>query len=153
MYIGTPNIVNDFSASEIAINFYTYLLNGLPIGQSLMLAKSDFYKRYSYDLSWITFLLYGNPNSKLIFSAKRNVEEEIRRYLKNKSNVSISRLANDLKIDISLANRLLSSISKRKPIPDLESSRQEPYVEPKYETSIDDIESCETNSDGRVCYS
>jgi Putative DNA-binding domain len=120
--------VNDFSASAIAIYFYRYLLNDNSLGRSLMLAKSEFYNNYSYDLSWLTYTLYGNPNAKLKFVSSRNIEEEIRSYLKNKGPVGISRLAHDLKIDITLASQLINSMKQKKTLakPTYQSIKEDP---------------------------
>jgi hypothetical protein len=60
-------MINDSSASEIAVSFYKNLLGGLTIGESLRKAKIDFFDNNPEDLSWSAFTLYGDPNLKKDF--------------------------------------------------------------------------------------
>jgi hypothetical protein len=70
-YIGTSGIINDFSASEIAVSFYRNLLQGSTVGESLRKAKREFFDNNSEDLSWSAFTLYGDPN------LQKDLEEEV----------------------------------------------------------------------------
>jgi CHAT domain-containing protein len=70
-YIGTSGIINDFSASELAVSFYRNLLQGFTVGESLRKAKREFFDNNSEDLSWSAFTLYGDPN------LQKDLEEEV----------------------------------------------------------------------------
>jgi CHAT domain-containing protein len=50
-YIGTSGIINDSSASEIAVDFYNNLLVGSTVAESLRKAKIEFFKYNQNDLS------------------------------------------------------------------------------------------------------
>lgn len=66
-YIGTNGMINDSSASEIAVSFYRNLLDGSSVGESLRMAKRSFLENNPKDLSWSEFSLYGDPNLKKDF--------------------------------------------------------------------------------------
>jgi hypothetical protein len=108
-YIGTSGIINDSYASEIAVNFYKYLLRGSTTGESLRKAKYDFRKNHLKDASWSVFKLYGNPNTDLRFSQSgRDLLAEIKGYLKQKEgSFNVQDCAADLDITISEVNDII----------------------------------------------
>jgi CHAT domain len=60
-YIGTNSIINDYSASELAIVFYRNLMRGASVGESLKRSKKAFFDNNPEDLSWAAFVLFGDP--------------------------------------------------------------------------------------------
>jgi CHAT domain-containing protein len=51
-YIGTISIINDYSASELAIRFYINLMHGTSVGESLKRSKKALFNNNPEDLSW-----------------------------------------------------------------------------------------------------
>jgi len=112
-YVGTTCPINDASASDMAFSFYENLLEGLTVGESLRKAKKGFSDRNIEDLSWCAFVLYGDPDSKLTFETERDIEAEIREYIKRqKGSFSIVECARELNIPISEVNRLIPKLRK-----------------------------------------
>ena len=112
-YLGTSCLVNDVSAATIAVNFYKYLLGGLSVGDSLRRSKLNFNTTYPGDLSWLAFVLHGDPNSRLVFEAGRDISSEVRTYIsKKKGEFSISGCAKDLGVPISEIKKVLVSFQQ-----------------------------------------
>lgn len=63
-YIGTPFIIHDKAAADIAISFYRNCLDHYSIGEALRLAKEKAYKENN--IAWACFVLYGDPTLPLI---------------------------------------------------------------------------------------
>jgi len=65
-YIGALWPIHDDSAIEIAREFYKRLLNGQSIGSALQSAKLYVREKYGYtEISWLTYILYGDPTLTL----------------------------------------------------------------------------------------
>lgn len=115
IYIGTTCLVNDTSASQIAINFYRHLMNHTGVGESLRKAKLEFRDKYREDYSWCSFVLYGDPTLKIEVQAeeprkKLDLEEQVRDYMKRTKNFTISQCAKDLGVPMSEIKRILAHI-------------------------------------------
>jgi hypothetical protein len=113
-YIGTTGLINDSSASEIAIDFYTSLLQGTSVGESLRKAKADFFKKNRNDLSWSAFKLYGNPLRKIEFQdVEETMESRIKRWHQKTGSYNPMRCAYDLGVDVDEAMETLSRLRKK----------------------------------------
>jgi hypothetical protein len=65
--IGSIWTVSDTGSADISSDIYRYLLFGSTIGEALLLAKRNSYKRWSfYDMVWISFILFGDPRMRLM---------------------------------------------------------------------------------------
>jgi hypothetical protein len=112
-YIGTIGMINDSSASEIAVGFYKNLLGGSTIGESLRKAKREFFDNNPEDLSWSAFTLYGDPNLKKDFeeeAVKEKEDEVISYYLQRKEKglyFSYSECSRDTGAKISEVRRII----------------------------------------------
>ena len=64
----TRTSVGDELARDFAISFYKYLiLEKMAIGLALQRAKLDIKEKYPGDMSWLFYILYGDPTLKIIY--------------------------------------------------------------------------------------
>jgi len=73
-YIGAMWPIHDTEAAEFAITFYQSIKKGCTIGDSIRLARIESYLNRPEHLTWASFILYGDPNTKLSI-----LEEKIER--------------------------------------------------------------------------
>ena len=74
-FIGTTRKVKDISAADIGVTFYEHLLSKHTVGESLMMAKKEFFDNDSNDdLSWSAFTLYGDPDLEIDFDSDQHVK-------------------------------------------------------------------------------
>ena len=66
--IASPYRIEDTNAYLLSGEFYQNLVKGFDVGNSLKYARNILFKKSKeYDkLEWACFLLFGNPNHKLI---------------------------------------------------------------------------------------
>ena len=57
--------VYDKPASELAVHFYQYVLNGEPTGEALRQARADIRTAYPREITWAGYALYGDPTFRL----------------------------------------------------------------------------------------
>ena len=62
-YIGTAWKIGDKPGNLFAVEFYQNLFNSLPIGESFRKAKLKLMQKNPGDLSWASYVLYGNPST------------------------------------------------------------------------------------------
>ena len=61
-YIGSIRKIEDQASLVFAQEFYTKLISGISVGESLQLAKLKLVKEYGLaSLHWVNYLLYGDP--------------------------------------------------------------------------------------------
>jgi CHAT domain-containing protein len=64
--IGTIWTVSDSGSADISSDIYRYLLFGSTIGEALLMAKRNSFRRWGYhDPVWLSFILFGDPRMKL----------------------------------------------------------------------------------------
>jgi len=62
-YIGTIRKIEDSVSLIFANEFYSHLISGIPVGESLRLARVKIIKRFGINaVSWASYLLYGDSN-------------------------------------------------------------------------------------------
>lgn len=62
-YIGTTRKIEDSASLVFAREFYTQLIKGVSVGECMRLGRLKLIKEYGITgLSWVSYLLYGNPN-------------------------------------------------------------------------------------------
>jgi CHAT domain-containing protein len=120
-YIGTSGIINDFSASELAVSFYRNLLEGSTVGESLRKAKREFFDNNSEDLSWSAFTLYGDPNLQkdLEEEVSTDKENQVWSYYQDKKkekgmHFSYAECSRDIGISISEVRRIIQNYKSMK---------------------------------------
>ncbi len=65
--IGTIWTVSDSGSASISSDIYRYLLFGSTVGEALLWAKRNSFKRRSFhDPVWISFILFGDPRMRLV---------------------------------------------------------------------------------------
>jgi hypothetical protein len=64
-YVGTTWTIFDESAQLLATEFYGRVLRGEPVGMALTGARRVTFEKYPDDLSWASFVLYGDPGARL----------------------------------------------------------------------------------------
>lgn len=75
-YIGSIRKIEDMASLEFARSFYTQLLSGTSVGESLRLAKLKLIKEHGLvSLHWVNYLLYGDPGF-VFFKAKIKKENK-----------------------------------------------------------------------------
>lgn len=75
-YIGSIRKIEDMASLEFARSFYTRLLSGASVGESLRIAKLKLIKEYGLiSLHWVNYLLYGDPGF-VFFKAKIKKEKK-----------------------------------------------------------------------------
>lgn len=75
-YIGSIRKIEDTASLEFARSFYTRLLSGASVGESLRIAKLKLIKEYGLiSLHWVNYLLYGDPGF-VFFKAKIKKEKK-----------------------------------------------------------------------------
>jgi tetratricopeptide (TPR) repeat protein len=76
-YIGSIRKIEDIASQEFARKFYTQLLAGASVGESLRVAKLKLIKEYGLaSLHWVNYLLYGDPGF-VFFRAKIKKENTL----------------------------------------------------------------------------
>ena len=66
-YIGTFWEIPDEAGSLFAVSFYNNLVDGLPIGEALRLARHSLIEKYGEDtIVWASYMLYGDPTTRYI---------------------------------------------------------------------------------------
>jgi len=65
-YVGSMWSVHDASAAEFATHFYRCLISGYTIGDAIRSARKQIYQREAGSVAWSSFVLYGDPESRLI---------------------------------------------------------------------------------------
>ena len=65
-FIGTLWPVLDEGAQIFATHFYRAILRGTPLGEALRLARKKTKEDRPYDATWASFVLYGNPYTRII---------------------------------------------------------------------------------------
>lgn len=58
--------VYDDAAAEFAIQFYNHVVEGHMIGKAMQLARQYVRHAYEQQITWASFVLYGNPTYKLV---------------------------------------------------------------------------------------
>ena len=59
-------IVSDVGSGDFASDFYRFLLFGSTIGEAVLRARKNSFKRWGYqDLIWASYLLFGDPATKI----------------------------------------------------------------------------------------
>ena len=71
--LGTRWRVGDGSAARFARSFYGALLDGDAIGKAIMKGRNEIYAPESSDLSWASYVFYGDP--RLVFQLSRTLDE------------------------------------------------------------------------------
>ncbi len=65
--VGTIWSVSDVGSSEFASDFYRYLLFGATLGEALLNARRNSFKKWGYDnLIWGSYILFGDPGIRLV---------------------------------------------------------------------------------------
>lgn len=73
-YIGTVWQVEDAASLMFAREFYSQLMRGRPIGESIRLGRLKLIEIYGLtDISWANYILYGDPNYVLFRMLKRDI--------------------------------------------------------------------------------
>lgn len=85
-YIGTTRKIEDSASLVFAKEFYTQLTKGASVGECMRLGRLKLIKEYGIaGVSWVSYLLYGNPNF-ILFKPKHKPQ-----ILKFKRKVSLYR--------------------------------------------------------------
>lgn len=63
--IGSVWPVYDQSAAEFAITFYRLVLEGYMVGEALRQARLESKSKYPAQITWASFVLYGDPTARL----------------------------------------------------------------------------------------
>lgn len=63
--VGSLWPVYDRPASELAVRFYQYVLQGEPTGEALRRARADIRLAYPQEITWAGYVLYGDPTFRL----------------------------------------------------------------------------------------
>ncbi|MGH8907773.1 MAG: CHAT domain-containing protein [Egibacteraceae bacterium] len=63
--IGSLWPVFDDQAADFAIKFYGYLIDGLPAGEALRLARVELKETCPEQITWASYVLYGDPTYRL----------------------------------------------------------------------------------------
>ena len=71
-YIGAIWPIHDTEAAEFAITFYQSIKKGCTIGDSIRLARIESYLKQPENLTWASFILYGDPTTKLQILKEKN---------------------------------------------------------------------------------
>ena len=71
--LGTRWRVGDSSASRFAESFYGALLDGDAIGKAIMKGRNEIYAPGSADLSWASYVFYGDP--RLMLKLSRTLDD------------------------------------------------------------------------------
>ncbi len=67
----------DASAAQFATNFYKEMLNGEPFGKAIRMAKGKLAKSSDpNDITWLSFVLYGQPGFSTVSIPQKKVEEK-----------------------------------------------------------------------------
>lgn len=66
--IGSLWPIFDRSAEQFAIRFYQYVLEGNLVGEAMRLARVDIKQEFPEDITWASFVLYGDPTFGLVHS-------------------------------------------------------------------------------------
>lgn len=59
---------------EFTVFFYQELADGVPLGEAMRRARSTLVQRHPDDLSWMVYVLYGDPTQRLATSVPTNKE-------------------------------------------------------------------------------
>jgi hypothetical protein len=70
--LGTRWRVGDSSAARFARSFYEALLDGDAIGKAIMKGRNTIYAPESSDLSWASYVFYGDP--RLVFQLSKTLD-------------------------------------------------------------------------------
>ncbi len=82
-YIGTVRKVEDSTALVFAKEFYTRLLRGGSMGEAMRQGRLKLIQEYGFNsLSWVSYLLYGDPNFVLFKSTLQAKETKAKRNYK-----------------------------------------------------------------------
>src|SRR5690606_23350175 len=73
-FVGTLWEVNDLLAAEFAIVFYDRLLAGDTLGQAFYAARLAVRDRQPDNPTWLAYVLYGDPNSRVVWGSEEAVE-------------------------------------------------------------------------------
>jgi hypothetical protein len=76
-FVGTLWEVNDLLAAEFAIAFYDRLLAGDTLGQAFYTARLAVRDRQPANPTWLAYVLYGDPNSKVEWGAAAEEAAEV----------------------------------------------------------------------------
>jgi hypothetical protein len=71
--LGTRWRVGDSSAARFAQSFYDALLDGDAIGKAIMKGRNSIYAPESSDLSWASYVFYGDP--RLVLKLSRTLDD------------------------------------------------------------------------------
>jgi len=71
-FIGSIVPIHDEPAAYFAKVFYNYLRAGCSVGDAIRIARIESYLKNPYDFTWASFILYGDPDTKLLQLMKRN---------------------------------------------------------------------------------
>jgi CHAT domain-containing protein len=96
-YIGTIRKIEDSASLNFAQEFYTQLISGRSVGESLRIARLSLIKEDSLaSMSWASYLLYGDPNFVLLRAkakpAPLNLKKELiwHKYKKHLIGISLA---------------------------------------------------------------
>ncbi|GHO92501.1 hypothetical protein KSF_025490 [Reticulibacter mediterranei] len=69
--------INTFRTREFVSLFYEDVADGVTLGEALRRARMTLAQHYVDDTSWATFVLYGDPNQRLVSTSLANKERSI----------------------------------------------------------------------------
>jgi hypothetical protein len=70
-FVGTLWEVNDLLAAEFAIQFYTKLIEGMPLAQAFRAARQHIHDQQPANPTWLAYTLYADPNARVTWSGLR----------------------------------------------------------------------------------
>ena len=79
-YIGTIRKIEDSASLNFAQEFYTRLISGRSVGESLRIARLSLIKQSGLgSMSWASYLLYGDPNFVLLRAKTKPAQLKLKR--------------------------------------------------------------------------
>lgn len=69
--------VNTLRLQEFTVLFYQEIADGISLGESMRRTRSTLLHRHPDDLSWMTYILYGDPTQQLAASVSTSKERHI----------------------------------------------------------------------------
>ena len=69
--------VNTTRAREFTVLFYQELADGMSLGEAMRRARSNMTQHHPDDISWMAYVLYGDPTQRLVINPPLNKERSI----------------------------------------------------------------------------